>query len=1000
MSSEAKIHFELYRHLKNAIGNGIEHYGIRFIDVEPEANVDGGFADIVVYIEGKKPFLVIEAKRKNPSGGYNRDIDPYSPIVIQQAFDYAGKLGASYFATYNGTTLVLFRTFEKGTHLLDRKTNAYAISKIEQFSVSFLKEVAGLEKDELKWDPRHQAFVKRLFEFHSRLKTNMKKPFLGKLQSDKKFKKEFEQWTKTQGWDPSNQEKILERFITQAAYLMMNKLVFYKILEDEEAYPNVPQVDFSTSNFTEELKETFEELIEKVDFEAIYEQDPIYDEVPIESNLAVEIQEFLEELELYNLSQFDYDVIGTIYENIIPSKERHDLGQYYTPPEIVELIVKTTIKDPNDLVLDPACGSGGFLVRAYERLKELKKKRGITPTHKDILNQLHGIDINRFPAHLTAINLALRDLNSETKQINLEVQDFFRLFPDQNRLGVEKATTSGVKEVIDLEEIKIPPKINVIIANPPYIRQEKIANKKLCRSHLERIGYKGIRDRSDIYVYFFTHSYEFLAEDGRLGFITSNKWLTTGYGEDLQKFFLDKFKIKAIIEFSKSVFDDPLVPTCITLLEKSEKEEEKAENLVKFLRIKKQIDFDRIIEYIENNYTQEGLIENKDLWMFCVKQKNLRNEKKWNKYLHAPGLYWELISHQNMIKLKEIALIEFKIKSGCNDFFYLKSNIVKKWGIDKCFVRPLAKSIRQIDAITFKEKDTDILVLDLNDYIESKFVGSKLATIGIKQMKGIKLPLTPSNTKIEEITHEETYILKELFEDGFQGLYKYVIHSMWEKNWGKDDPPHLRPTCISRRSQNHCWFNLGELTVPDLLIPETCWDRIFVPINTARFVADRNLYDLYLHDKSKTKVIAGLLNSNIFRLFREIDGRVTGAGASRVVIYEIKNMRIPDPTYFSKQEANQIEECVDNLLKTEVNSNEFETKQKDLDKVILSILDMDDKIDELYETVKALSLARREGKEREMLLDGLEFKKPIKFKPINGAERAKKKNKQTKLVDY
>ena len=127
-------------------------------------------------------------------------------------------------------------------------------------------------------------------------------------------------------------------------------------------------------------------------------------------------------------------------------------------------------------------------------------------------------------------------MSSKTEKVNLEVQDFFSVYPKQDRLAVEKVGVSGTRKITDPSKLDLPKEVNAVIANPPYIRQEKIANKELCRKHLERIGYEDISERSDIYVYFFTHAKEFLKENGRIGFITSDKWLTVGYGKDLQEY--------------------------------------------------------------------------------------------------------------------------------------------------------------------------------------------------------------------------------------------------------------------------------------------------------------------------------------------------------------------------------------------------------------------------------------------------------------------------------
>ncbi len=993
MTSEAYIHFELYRHLQNTIQKGAEYFGIKFTDIRPEVKINGGYADIVIYIEVRKPFLVIEAKRK-VERGYKRDLDPYSPKVINQAFQYAAKLGAKYFATYNGDTLVLFHTFEEGTHLLDRKTSAYSIKKISDFAPSFLQELAGLEKGTRKWDPRHKAFIKRLSEFHNRLKNKMVNLIHEELDKNKNFKEKFDYWLKIQGWDVDNFDEILLRFGVQSAYLLMNKFVFYEILKNQPAYDKIPKIDLESSeNFSKVIKNFFLEIIKKVDFEAIYEQDPIYDEIPLNDEIKFEIHEFMEELEQYDLTQFNHDVIGKIYEKIIPQKERHDLGQYYTPKEIVELIVKTSILNDNDKILDPGCGSGGFLVGAYERIRDLKIKKKLTVSHNDILQQLFGIDINRFPIHLSAINLALRDLNEETKSLNLEIQDFFNLNPEQDRIVVELATVSGVKKIIDLDKSNVPVKVDVIIGNPPYIRQEKIVNKELCRNHLKRIDSEKISNKSDIYVYFFTHATEFLKQKGRLGFITSDKWLTTRYGEDLQNFFLHNFKIQAVINFSKSVFEEPLVPTCVTLLERCIDNEERNDNIVKFIHVKRKIKLDVVIQRLNEKYEPEILYEDNNIRIISKKQKKLINEKKWDIFLYAPSIYWEIVSHPIMKELKKFATISRKITTGCNKFFYLKVEEVEKWGIDANLLKAAAKSIRQTDSIAFEHDDTKYSIINLNDYITSK-----LEDLNIVTQKAVKLPLLPINANLKELSTIEIHILKSLYEDGYRGLYKYIIHNMWEKDWGSQIRPHLRPTCKANRKRNQCWFNLGSLTIPDLLIPETCWERIFVPMNMDGLVADRNLYDIYLSEQFDKELIAGILNSSLFRLDREVDGRITGGGASRVVIYEVESMKIPDPTQISPEHVLKIKESFTQLLYEKIESQNFKDKLKKLDHAVLSTLNLENKVEDLFKVVNALSEARRKGVEAEVLLGGLEGTKIRKFN-LKGGKKVYSKEQKT-LLDF
>lgn len=578
MSKEADVHFELYRHIQNAIDAGAEFYGIRYKDSDPERHVNSGYADIVVETDDG-PFLVVEAKRR-PVDEPDRNIDPYADVVIDQAFGYAGKLGAPYFATYNGERLVVFQTFERGAHLLDRRTRAYEVTEISEFASDLLREVAGIEADVVEWDPHHQAFIKRLNTFHGRLASEFRTTLKERLENGG-FQDRYESWIEDQGWTSrydDNPESVHQNFISQSAYLLMNKLVFYKLLEDAEAY-DMPKVDLENLSDPDTRQQLFNQIVEEVDFEAVYEQDPIFDELPLTPRAESEIEELLGELERYDLDQFDYDVIGQLYEEIIPPDERFELGQFYTPPEVVELITRLTVRSSDDRILDPGCGSGSFLVNAYSRLKSLKEETNLPITHQGILNQIYGIDINRFPAHLSAINLALRDLNSETRDTNVIVRDFFNVRPkDEQIVAGESAGKGGETETINL-----PRQVDAVIGNPPYIRHEEIADKDNCRAHLEEVGAQ-LNEQSDIYTYFFTHASEFLKEGARLGFITSNLWLRVRYGEELQEFFLDNFKIHAIINSRQRVFEGQLVPTCITILEKCSNANERSNNRVNFIQ--------------------------------------------------------------------------------------------------------------------------------------------------------------------------------------------------------------------------------------------------------------------------------------------------------------------------------------------------------------------------------------------------------------------------------
>jgi len=80
------------------------------------------------------------------------------------------------------------------------------------------------------------------------------------------------------------------------------------------------------------------------------------------------------------------DLVGYIYEELIPPEERHKLGQFYTPPAICELIAKWAIRKQDDLILDPGVGSGGFLLWAYRTLLKLKTGKDTLPASKAVVD--------------------------------------------------------------------------------------------------------------------------------------------------------------------------------------------------------------------------------------------------------------------------------------------------------------------------------------------------------------------------------------------------------------------------------------------------------------------------------------------------------------------------------------------------------------------------------------------------------------------------------------
>ena len=111
------------------------------------------------------------------------------------------------------------------------------------------------------------------------------------------------------------------------------------------------------------------------------------------------------------------------------------------------------LKDENDKVLDPACGAGTFLVRAYQQKKLMNQRL----EHEEILNSLWGDDIAKFPAHLSTINLAINDLSVEKNYPNIIASDFFSLKTSQEGFELPENVRKVKARTLGLDSIPIAP---------------------------------------------------------------------------------------------------------------------------------------------------------------------------------------------------------------------------------------------------------------------------------------------------------------------------------------------------------------------------------------------------------------------------------------------------------------------------------------------------------------------------------------------------------------
>jgi len=371
-----------------------------------------------------------------------------------------------------------------------------------------------------------------------------------KFQEDGDFAAKLRNWFHLQMWNFEGMPEDFEKAARQTAYLLINKILFYDLLQNKRPADldalEIPEGMTKGRNLQRHLQNYFTSALE-IDYENVFSTDFV-DELafPDSKEVVEEIKRLVLLLSRYNFATLGFDVVGAIFERLIPPEERHILGQYFTSADVVDLILSFCLKDEKDIVLDPSCGAGTFLVRSYQQKKLLNQRL----KHEEILDSIWGNDIAKFPAHLSIINLAVNDLGVDENYPNIIQEDFFAIQVGKDGADLEAWRERMAKTLRGKErEVVYPKYFDAIVGNPPYTRQEEIENIKTDDDeYKENLIQKALKHgsetlatiskRAGIHAYFFVHGTKFLKEGGKFGFIVSNSWLDTNYGRGLQEFFL------------------------------------------------------------------------------------------------------------------------------------------------------------------------------------------------------------------------------------------------------------------------------------------------------------------------------------------------------------------------------------------------------------------------------------------------------------------------------
>ncbi|MCZ8087931.1 MAG: N-6 DNA methylase [Brevundimonas sp.] len=360
----------------------------------------------------------------------------------------------------------------------------------------------------------------------------------------------------------------------------------------------------------------------------LFANDPVADAIVVPDHLAVEIAK---------LGEWDYrrevpvTVLGRLFEQSITDIEalksgatpavskRKREGVVYTPDSITRFLVEQTVGRSLDerrqalwdehgmweadegadgpatdraepfwraylealrdfTIVDPACGSGAFLVAAFDEmarryrdavkaLEALDVEVELDVFDEIVTKNLYGVDLNPESVEITRLSLWLK-----TARRNHRLQNLEATIRDGNSLINDPAFSDRPFDwTTAFPEVAARGGFDVVIGNPPYVRMEHL---KPIKPYLSD-HYVVADDRTDLYAYFFEKGVQILKPGGRLGYISSSTFFKTGSGENLRTFLGDGVGIEDVIDFGDvQVFEGVTTYPAILTLKKGESGDE------------------------------------------------------------------------------------------------------------------------------------------------------------------------------------------------------------------------------------------------------------------------------------------------------------------------------------------------------------------------------------------------------------------------------------------
>ncbi len=558
------------------------------------------------------------------------------------------------------------------------------------------------------------------------------------------------------------------------------------------------------------------------------------------------LREYYKDLEYTFIGKGEWyeDALGELYQRSITNEKRRKTGQYYTPKGIVEYIVDETLKeyrpseDPLIRISDISCGTGNFLLAAYDKLfqKFVDDRLYLEKEYPDkdwsdsgiarhlLKTCIFGFDLDEMALKIAKVGLWMKNPEAAPGALPL--------YSGNSLVKWEKI--KGISKLNRDRKHFWSTKYDYIVGNPPYIGHKEL---KLQEKQWLLKEYSGVfKDKSDLSYCFFQRMLEQLKPEGKAMFITSRYFMESPTGESLRRYLSKTGALESVMDFyDGEVFQGLGIATAIYGLKKTEHETDETEN-ISIRKLKSGFLADQSIDLEDADQI------NKSFHAFMFPREEVGGSRWTFHHPKEKALFSKITTSPGM-RLKDLGESFQGIITGCDSAFVLEAEEAEEKGIEKELLMPWIKN-RQV--LSFHVEPSEKVVIYLN--------------------KEVDLEEYPN-------TYRQLHPYRERLKQRRE--CKKGLREWYQLQWGRDEETFRKPK---------------------ILFPYKSRTNRFA-LDRKGYFCSADVYSLRVKEEHKNRIpleyLIGVLNSDIFEFYFKSFGKNLGKGMYDYYPNSIMDLWIP-----------------------------------------------------------------------------------------------------------